>query len=146
MNSSAYQKFFKSFHKYTEDYNKELLEKINVIVTLSEEDQAKLVELFATLSAKCDVHCAKPNKKKREPTEYNLFMKDKIKELRISHPEIDKKELMSMGAQEWQKAKKVKAEAKEAEAEKVVDEVVEEVVKEVVKEVKEPEVKKKAKK
>jgi hypothetical protein len=118
MNTSSYQKFIKSFHKYTEDYNKELLEKINATVTLGEEDQAKLVELFGTLSSKCDMHCAKPNKKKREPTEYNLFMKDMIKELRQTHPEIDKKELMSMGAKEWQKAKKVKAEAKEAEEKK----------------------------
>lgn len=116
MNTSAYQKFIKSFHKYTEDYNKELLEKINATVTLSDDDQAKLVELFSTLSSKCDMHCAKPPKKKREPTEYNLFMKDKIKELRLAHPDIDKKELMSMGAQEWQKAKKLKAEAEEKKA------------------------------
>ena len=126
MNTSAYQKFIKSFHKYTEDYNKELLEKINATVVLNDEDQVKLVELFATLSAKCDLHCAKPNKKKREPTEYNLFMKDKIKELRILHDKVDKKLLMSMGAQEWQKAKKAKAEAKEADDAKVEVKEVEE--------------------
>jgi hypothetical protein len=120
MNTSSYQKFIKSFHKYTEDYNKELLEKINATVTLSEEDKAKLVELFGTLSSKCDMHCAKPNKKKREPTEYNLFMKVMIKELRKTYPQIDKKDLMSMGAKEWQKAKLVKAET-EAKAEVEVE-------------------------
>nr|QOI90336.1 hypothetical protein HWQ62_00199 [Pyramimonas orientalis virus] len=116
MNTSSYQKFTKSFHKFTEDYNKELLEKITTTLTLCEEDKTKLVELFGTLSSKCDMHCAKPNKKKREPTEYNLFMKDMIKELRQTHPEIDKKELMSMGAKEWQKKKALKAKEAEAQA------------------------------
>ena len=36
-------------------------------------------------------------------------MKHKIKELRQSHPEIYKKELMSMGAKEWQKQKATKS-------------------------------------
>jgi hypothetical protein len=41
-------------------------------------------------------------------------MKNMIKELRQSHPEMDKNELMSMGSKGWQKAKQVKADAKEA--------------------------------
>lgn len=109
MNSTSYQKFLKNFHKFTEDYNKELLDKVTATITLSDEDNVKLTELFATLSSKADVLSVKNvNKKKREPTEYNIFMKHKIKELRQSHPEIDKKELMSMGAKEWQKQKAAK--------------------------------------
>jgi hypothetical protein len=110
MNSTSYQKFLKNFHKFTEDYNKEVLEKVTATITLSDEDKTKLTELFATLSSKADVLSVKNvNKKKREPTEYNIFMKHKIKELRQSHPEIDKKELMSMGAKEWQKQKAAKS-------------------------------------
>ena len=110
MNSTSYQKFLKNFHKFTEDYNKEVLEKVTATITLSDEDKTKLTELFATLSSKADVLSVKNvNKKKREPTEYNIFMKHKIKELRQSHPEIDKKELMSMGAKEWQKQKATKS-------------------------------------
>ena len=110
MNSTSYQKFLKNFHKFTEDYNKEVLEKVTTTITLSDEDKTKLTELFATLSSKADVLSVKNvNKKKREPTEYNIFMKHKIKELRQSHPEIDKKELMSMGAKEWQKQKAAKS-------------------------------------
>ena len=108
MNTTSYQKFVKNFHKFTEDYGKEILEKINETLTLTEEDQGKLVELFTKLSAKSEMVSVKNVvKKKRAPTAYNLFMKDKIKELRISCPDMDKKELMSMGAKEWQKQKLV---------------------------------------
>jgi hypothetical protein len=110
MNSTSYQKFLKNFHKFTEEYNKEVLEKVNNTITISDADKEKLTELFATLSSKAEVLSVKNvNKKKREPTEYNKFMQTKIKELRIAHPDIDKKELMSMGAKEWQKQKAAKA-------------------------------------
>ena len=78
MNSTSYQKFLKNFHKFTEDYNKEVLEKVTATITLSDEDKTKLTELFATLSSKADVLSVKNvNKKKREPTEYNIFVKEK---------------------------------------------------------------------
>ena len=41
------------------------------------------------------------NKVKRPPTAYNLFIADKIKELKENNPEIDRKELMKMAAKEW---------------------------------------------
>ena len=66
MNSTYYQKFLKNFHKFTEDYNKEVLEKVTATITLSDEDKTKLTELFATLSSKADVLSVKNvNKKKR---------------------------------------------------------------------------------
>lgn len=106
MNTTSCQKFFKNFHKFTEDYNKEILEKIVTTLSLNEEDKNKLTELFSTMCSKADIMTVKnAPKKKRAPTAYNLFMKDMIKELRQKHPDIDKKELMSMGAREWQKQK-----------------------------------------
>lgn len=106
MNTTSYQKFVKNFHKFTEDYNKELLEKMCAMITLSDEDKSKITELFNSMNSKSEMSNQKNvTKKKRAPTAYNLFMKDMIKELRQKHPDIDKKELMSMGAKEWQKQK-----------------------------------------
>jgi hypothetical protein len=50
-------------------------------------------------------------------------MKDMMKELRQSHPEMDKNELVSMGSKGWQKAKRVKADAKEAKEVRVFCEI-----------------------
>jgi hypothetical protein len=114
MNTTSCQKFFKNFHKFTEDYNKEVLEKVVTTLSLNDEDKTKLTELFSTLSSKADFMAGgvkSAPKKKRAPTAYNLFMKDMIKELLQKHPDIDKKELMSMGAREWQSKKQKDASA-----------------------------------
>ena len=106
MNTTSYHKFVKNFNKFTEDYNKEILEKIVTTLSLGEEDKTKLTEMFSSICVKSELLSSKSApKKKRAPTAYNLFMKDMIKELRQKYPDIDKKELMSMGAKEWQKQK-----------------------------------------
>jgi hypothetical protein len=105
MNTTSYQKFLKGFFKFTEDYNKELLEKLSDKLSLTEEQKQQAEELMASLIVKPDTSTKSVVKKKREPTAYNLFMKDMIKELREKHPEIDKTELMKRGAAEWQKQK-----------------------------------------
>lgn len=106
MNTSSYTKLIKSFQKFTDDYHKELVEKITETLTLGPDDKTKLEGMFSQLNVKVDMTGAKNvQKKKREPTAYNLFMKDMIKELREKHPTIDKTELMKLGAQEWQKQK-----------------------------------------
>ena len=111
MNTSSYTKLIKSFQKFTDDYHKELVEKITETLALNSEDKNKLEGMFSQLNVKVDMTGAKNvQKKKREPTAYNLFMKDMIKELREKHPTIDKTELMKLGAQEWQKLKAKKLE------------------------------------
>ena len=111
MNTSSYTKLIKSFQKFTDDYHKELVEKITETLALNSEDKTKLEGMFSQLNVKVDMTGAKNvQKKKREPTAYNLFMKDMIKELREKHPTIDKTELMKLGAQEWQKLKAKKLE------------------------------------
>ena len=114
--SPSIQKFLKNFYKYVEEYNKELREKIDNTLDLNEEDSKKLDELFSTLVTKADLCTTKAApKKKRAPTAYNLFMQTMIKELRQKHPTIDKKELMSMGAQKWQEQKKKQQQQQEQE-------------------------------
>ena len=105
MNTTSYQKFLKGFFKFTEDYNKELLDKLSDKLSLTEEQKQQAEELMASLIVKPDTSTKSVPKKKREPTAYNLFMKDMIKELREKHPEIDKTELMKRGAAEWQNQK-----------------------------------------
>ena len=110
MNTSSYTKLVKSFQKFTADYHQELAEKIVEVLELNAEDKTKLDTMFSQLNVKADMSNGSKNvqKKKREPTAYNLFMKDMIKSLREKHPTIDKTELMKLGAQEWQKQKAAK--------------------------------------
>ena len=107
MNSTSYQKFVKHFGKFLEEYNKELLEKVNATITLKDDQKTQLSEMLTSMSSKAELMgtAKAAPKKKRAPTAYNLFMKDMIKELRQKYPDIDKKDLMSMGAKEWQKQK-----------------------------------------
>jgi uncharacterized protein YdiU (UPF0061 family) len=115
MNATSYTKFLKAFHKFQEEYNKEVSAKLVEVLGLQENEEAcqKINEVLAASIAKPEASGSKAGapKKKRAPTEYNLFMKERIMKLRQEHPDIDKKELMSMGAKEWQKQKADKLEA-----------------------------------
>ena len=76
MASSLYTKFLKNFQKFTEDYNKEILEKLSEL-KLDDETQKKVEEVLSSMVYKPDSSSSKNVvKKKREPTAYNLFMKD----------------------------------------------------------------------
>lgn len=47
---------------------------------------------------------------KKEPSKYNLFIRDEIQRMKKENPEIDNKQLMSMAASRWKEHK-----AKEAQ-------------------------------
>ena len=53
----------------------------------------------AQLEKKHDTTKAAP--KKRAPSEYNIFMKDKLKELKVQNPGLPQADLMKMGAAAW---------------------------------------------
>lgn len=44
-------------------------------------------------------------KKSRPPNSYNLFIKDKMREIKEANPEFKGKELMRRATQEWNKQK-----------------------------------------
>lgn len=46
---------------------------------------------------------AKEEKKKREPSPYNLFIKEKMAEIKAKKPELKGKELMKEAIEEWKK-------------------------------------------
>jgi hypothetical protein len=52
-------------------------------------------------------------KKKRAPSAYNLFIKDKMAELKQTNPELKSKELMSAATVEWKKQKEATTTASE---------------------------------
>lgn len=52
----------------------------------------------------------KREKKTRPPNSYNLFIKDKMREIKDAHPEYKGKELMKKATEEWNKQKKEKEE------------------------------------
>lgn len=116
MSATNYTKFLKAFTKFQEDYNKDAATKLIEVLGLEGDEVCQKVhDTLASCIAKPDTMGGKGGpKKKRAPTEYNLFMKDRIMKLRLEHPDIDKKELMSMGAQDWQKQKAEKQKAAEA--------------------------------
>jgi len=100
-------KIAKLTHKFFVDVCNEMTQRIVSECDLTEEQSAKLKEVFAS-SAVFDKHevTGRKLKTKREPTKYNLFMRDAIKRLREENPDMVKTELMKRGAALWQEQKK----------------------------------------
>ena len=60
-------------------------------------------------------------KKKREPSAYNIFIKEKYAEYNISHPEMSAKEIMLAAAEDWSAKKATDAEAAPIISEDIVE-------------------------
>ena len=54
-------------------------------------------------------------KKKRAPSAYNLYIKDKMAEIKVSNPEIKGKDLMKAAIDEWKKTHPKKSEKSDEE-------------------------------
>lgn len=46
---------------------------------------------------------------KKEPSKYNIFIKDEIAKIRLENPEVDNKKLMSLAAARWKDHKAAEA-------------------------------------
>lgn len=68
------------------------------------------------------------DKKKREPSLYNIYMKEKMSEIKKTNPEMVNKEVMNMAAKEWGNNKNNIAQSLVKEKFVVVDEIKEETV------------------
>jgi hypothetical protein len=51
----------------------------------------------------------KKEKKSRPPNSYNMFIREKMREIKLAHPEYKGKELMKRATEEWNKQKAVHA-------------------------------------
>ena len=58
-----------------------------------------------TSVTKTDKSPKKTEKSTRPPTAYQIFMKEEIARLKVSHPKLEHKARFSMAAQNWSKQK-----------------------------------------
>ena len=115
---SAVTKHLKLTSKFLTEYNAEIATKLKEALSLSDAQYDTLVE---TLKVEDMFDFRKMNKRggakggaTRAPTAYNLFVQQKIKELKLADPKTDRKQLMIQAAAAWTEEKKKKA----ADAEK----------------------------
>jgi hypothetical protein len=82
-------------------------------MTFSDDDKEKINLLMEEHKATSNSQIVnfgprKKDKKTRPPNTYNLFIKDKMKEIKEAHPEYIGKELMKKATEEWNKQKQEK--------------------------------------
>lgn len=110
---SAVAKYYKLTSKFLVDYNSEIATKLKDALELSDVQYDKLVETLKVDSELFDFR--KMNKRggakgaTRAPTAYNLFVQQKIKELKLADPATDRKVLMIKAAAAWTEEKNKKA-------------------------------------
>lgn len=114
---SAITKHLKLTSKFLAEYNAEIATKLKEALSLSDAQYDTLVE---TLKVEDMFDFRKMNKRggakggaTRAPTAYNLFVQQKIKELKLADPKTDRKQLMIQAAAAWTEEKKKKAAAAE---------------------------------
>ena len=92
-----------------QDFTEEQKEKLNEVVFKLKDELFK-ESLLTTIQQK-----KKKTGPKRPPTEYNIFIKNKIDELKITNPELKNTQLMSKAAELWSFNKKERQEQDEQE-------------------------------
>lgn len=94
----------------TEDQMASLVDQLSLLVKRVEVIEAELQDMKkqATTSPKETTKPKKEEKEKktRAPTAYNNFMKEKMLELKESHPGLSNIERMKMAAEAWSESKK----------------------------------------
>ena len=90
-----------------QDFTEEQKEKLNEVVFKLKDELFK-ESLLTTIQQK-----KKKTGPKRPPTEYNIFIKNKIDELKITNPELKNTQLMSKAAELWSFNKKERQEQEE---------------------------------
>ena len=94
----------------SEDQIKNLVSQLSELVKRVEALETELQEVKQQ-TAGTPKDNAKPKKEEKEkktraPTAYNIFMKEKMLELKESHPELSNIERMKMAAESWSESKK----------------------------------------
>ena len=112
---SAIAKHLKLTSKFLAEYNAEIATKLKEVLSLSDTQYDTLVD---ALKVDEMFEFRKMNKRggakggaTRAPTAYNLFVQQKIKELKLADPNTDRKQLMIQAAAAWTEEKKKKAAA-----------------------------------
>jgi hypothetical protein len=58
----------------------------------------------------------KKSGEKKEPSKYNIFIKDEIARIREANPDVDNKQLMSLAASKWKEHKAMNEASAETES------------------------------
>lgn len=105
--SQAIDKLVEKIHEVLGEQDADLLESLEQylsdIVTSVKDDLKEESKKAAKVAAGKKVK--DPNAPKRPPSEYNIFIKDHIAELRKDHTDAKPKELMSMAVAAWNEHK-----------------------------------------
>ena len=110
---SAVTKYYRLTSKFVTDYNSEVISKLTDALNLDEDQVEKMRDTLKVDDA-LDVKKLRRGGSKtgvtRTPTEYNLFVQAKIKELKEAHPDMDRKKLMVEAAAAWSAKKRAATE------------------------------------
>lgn len=114
---SAIAKWLKSQVKILNEHNADIAKKLTDKLDLNEDQVKKMQEtLDHQVEEIADLKKRKGTKRgaSRAPTKYNIFVKQKIAELKEADPTIDRKQLMVEAAAAWRKVSGVNNDAKKA--------------------------------
>ena len=89
-----------------EDKVEQLTDLVNTLLKRIEVLESKIVEQPTTKTTSKKEKEPKEDKKPRAPSAYNIYMKEKMAELKETHPDLNNIERMKMAAEEWSKSKK----------------------------------------
>jgi hypothetical protein len=116
---SALVKYYKLATKFISDYNGEVITKLTNALeldanqtetmrnTLKEAEELDFKKLRRRGKSKAKAESAVT----RAPTQYNLFVQAKIKELKKAQPDMDRKKLMVEAAAAWTAKKQAASES-----------------------------------
>lgn len=65
----------------------------------------ELKKLLTESFKECKSKKKNPNAEKKEPSQYNIFIKEEIQRIKAEDPNVDTKQLMSMAASRWKQHK-----------------------------------------
>jgi YABBY protein len=90
----------------TEDQMANLVNQLSLLMKRVEVLESELHEAKGSQKDASKPKKEEKEKKTRAPTAYNLFMKEKMLELKESHPSLTNIERMKMAAEAWSESKK----------------------------------------
>lgn len=102
----------KAISKVMDDVQLSTVDKVYIFVKDFVKDEATFLQSFEEFKKTLKQDIAVPldskknsveQKKKRTPSAYNVFIGERIKHLKLEHPESDGKVLMKMAIEEWKK-------------------------------------------
>ena len=84
---------------------KKVMDAFNAAVDVSQDYSLDDLKKLLVSSNKASSKKSKSSSEKREPSKYNIFVKNEMMRLKAEQPEKSNKEIMSMAAALWNKSK-----------------------------------------